>query len=275
MENTTAKRTPTPRRRKSRKDALLRGGHAVEAVGRAVRKCEAEGVAALRAPLPEPRHEAFALALFSEPTVTEAAKAAGYSPATARQQGSRLLTGQVDIRRRVFGIYLDAYRGFRRQVLDKSDALARATERHAGRRRLRMPSWRLIGLTAEECGVELRRLDAEGWDTSLVEPMMKLCREYEVLRDGDGNPMMGPGGVLKVERMVARCESVGLPDERDEEAHIGRFLGWTPERDAGDGAREISRLRGEVRQYEGPEDALPVIETPEDAEFPRGDATEK
>jgi len=273
-----SKKTPPkkPARKPTRKAALLRGGHAIEAIGRAIRKCQAEGDSPLRVPLPEARFETFCLALFTEPTVGAAAIAAGYSTATARQQGSRLLTGRVDIRRRVYGLYETTFRSHKRLVLEKGDALARSTERHAARRAIAIPAWRLVGKTADEVGAELERLAEEGHDVSLIEPVMRLTREEVPMLNEDGHPLKGPTGApVTRQTYVARCESVKLPDEQGEEKHLSALLGWMPPPD-GSGDRELDRLRGTVQQFvpeadDTPEPGAPVILVPDDgAPFPEG-----
>lgn len=256
-------------------DAMLAGGHSASAIARCVRRCRDEGAAVLRTPLPEARKEAFALALFASPTITAAAIAVGFSPKTAKQQGSRLLTSCLDLRRRVAGLYEEASRSVRRTVLDKGDALARATERHEARRLMMRAAWRLVGLTASEVGAELVRLAAEGHDVSLVDPVMKLVAERVPVPDADGKPLVSPNGrPVAALAYVARCEGVRFADEREEEAHLSRLLGWVPEPD-GTGDREVSRLRGEIVRGPGDSGAaasVPAIRVPDDgAPFPAGE----
>ncbi len=67
------------------------------------------------------KHQKFVLALLEEPNRAKAARAAGYSARSARQQGHRLLTN-ADIR-----AALEA--GWEQQVLGKKELLARLTDR--------------------------------------------------------------------------------------------------------------------------------------------------
>ena len=144
------------------RERLLDGGHAIVAVSRAIRRCKAWKQTPLRTPLPEPRLETLALAVFASDSVTDAAAKAGYSPATAKQQGSRLLTQNVDLQQRIFGIYEDVFRGQKRHVLEKAEALTRATDRHRSRKLLMFPAWRMVGRTAEECATILEGLQEAG-----------------------------------------------------------------------------------------------------------------
>ncbi|MDD5705982.1 MAG: terminase small subunit [Kiritimatiellae bacterium] len=82
----------------------------------------------LETPLLDAQRERFCQCLVTEPTMTAAARKAGYSPDTARQQGSRLLTN-VDIQRRLaFLLGATAHRTIlrRRDVMKNASARAAA-----------------------------------------------------------------------------------------------------------------------------------------------------
>jgi len=76
-------------------------------------------------PLQDANRERFCQACMTEPTATLAAIKAGYSPQTARQQASRLLTN-VDIQRRLAGLLSQSAR---QRILRRRDVLANASQR--------------------------------------------------------------------------------------------------------------------------------------------------
>ncbi len=82
---------------------------------------------ALRSPLRDAMRERFCQALLTANTATAAALAAGYSPATARTQASRLLT-LVDIQRRMAGLFENSNH---RCILRRRDVLKNASARAA------------------------------------------------------------------------------------------------------------------------------------------------
>lgn len=98
------------------------------AVGRAV----AERVTAvldkhdaLRTPLKDAMRERFCQALLLASSATAAAISAGYSPATAKQQASRLLTF-VDVQRRLAGLFAQTAQ---HRILRRTDVLCHASQR--------------------------------------------------------------------------------------------------------------------------------------------------
>lgn len=80
---------------------------------------------AQRQPLRDAMRERFCQALLTANTATAAAVSAGYSPATARTQASRLLT-LVDIQRRMAGLFENANH---RSILRRRDVLKNASAR--------------------------------------------------------------------------------------------------------------------------------------------------
>lgn len=87
-----------------------------------------DGREMIAAPLAEAMHERFCQALLTEPTLTAAAVRAGYSPKSARQQGSALCTNPY-IQRRVAFLLADAAR---EGILSRKAVLRNASARAAG-----------------------------------------------------------------------------------------------------------------------------------------------
>lgn len=87
-----------------------------------------DGREMIAAPLAEAMHERFCQSLLTEPTLTAAAVRAGYSPKSARQQGSALCTNPY-IQRRVAYLLADAAR---EGILSRKAVLRNASARAAG-----------------------------------------------------------------------------------------------------------------------------------------------
>jgi phage terminase small subunit len=104
---------------------------------------------ALRVPLRDAQRERFCIALLDAPTACEAAIRAGYSPATARQQASRLLT-RVDIQRRLAGLF---EKTTHRSILRRRDVLRNASSRAAA---MMGDITDLIGLPWEEFAAKIK-----------------------------------------------------------------------------------------------------------------------
>jgi len=87
-----------------------------------------DGREMISTPLVEAMHERFCQAILTEPTLTAAAVRAGYSPKSARQQGSALCTNPY-IQRRVAFLLADAAR---EGILSRKAVLRNASARAAG-----------------------------------------------------------------------------------------------------------------------------------------------
>lgn len=144
-------------------------------------------------PLPDVQRETFCLALLTESSVSRAAIKAGYSPASAPQQATRLLH-YPDVQRRLAGLLTKIAD---KRIMRKRDVLVLASKRA---RASILDVIDLYGLTKEEIDSKMTG-----------HPSACAIKEIKFLPDKDG---------------VMRASDIKMYDSRDAYRDLAEFLGW-------------------------------------------------
>lgn len=157
----------------------------------------------LRGPLLDARRERFCQALLTEATATGAALRAGYAPASARNQASRLLTND-DIQRRLAGLFTNTQG---RSILRRRDVLRNASQRAQG---TMVDIGPLLGLRWD-LFVEAIKHHPAGKAIRKIKMGVKFDREANGGKGGFSEPFV---------------QEVELFNPRDAERLLADLLGW-------------------------------------------------
>jgi hypothetical protein len=153
----------------------------------------------LRGPLKSASRERFCQALLVEPNATAAAIKAGYSPATAKSQASRLLTF-ADIQQRMAGLYEKCQH---RSILRRRDVLVNASIRAQGAMVDLAP---LLGLRWDEFTAAIKH-----------HPAGKCIRKVKMGREFDRVTQIWSSPYVR---------EIELYNPKDAETMLADLLGW-------------------------------------------------